>query len=380
VPKKKILIFIDWFTPGYKAGGPIRSVANIIDNTHQFFDFTVITSDRDLGDTKPYNIELNVFVQKDTFRIIYISPENQNSLFLKQILEKIDFDIAYYNSVFSIKFTFLPIRIIRKNNFSAKQILAPRGMFGAGAINIKKYKKTTFLLFAKHFNIYKNIIWHATTVDEKYDILKYFRKSLIKVAPNLSKAPKANTMRLKEKNKLKIIFISRISQKKNLKQAIKILTKIGSNYYYVFDIYGPIEDSEYYKLCQEQVKQLSDHVKVSFLGDINHNKIDETLKQYHLFFLPTSHENFGHSIIEALSAGCPVLISDQTPWRNLEEKRIGWDIALSDVKKFVKVLENCAEMGQEEYNMLSDNAFEFAKKTTQNPENVELTKQLFLNA
>jgi len=27
--KKKILVFIDWYLPGYKAGGPVRSMANI---------------------------------------------------------------------------------------------------------------------------------------------------------------------------------------------------------------------------------------------------------------------------------------------------------------------------------------------------------------
>jgi glycosyltransferase involved in cell wall biosynthesis len=148
----------------------------------------------------------------------------------------------------------------------------------------------------------------------------------------------------------------------------------------VFDIYGSIYNEDYFKECKKNISRLPENIEVNYKGSIENEKVSETFSQYHFAFMPSKGENFGHSILESLSAGCPVLISDQTPWRNLEEKRIGWDIALSDVKKFVKVLENCAEMGQEEYNMLSDNAFEFAKKTTQNPENVELTKQLFLNA
>ena len=55
MPKKiRILIFIDWFLPAYKAGGPIRSIANLVDNLHADFDFYIVTGDRDLGDKNPF--------------------------------------------------------------------------------------------------------------------------------------------------------------------------------------------------------------------------------------------------------------------------------------------------------------------------------------
>ena len=46
------------------------------------------------------------------------------------------------------------------------------------------------------------------------------------------------------------------------------------------------------------------------------------------FFFPTLGENYGHVIYEALDSGCPVLISDQTPWRGLSEVGAGWDLPL----------------------------------------------------
>ena len=51
--RKKILVFIDWFLPGYKAGGPIRSMANMTDHL-QDFDFFVVTRNTDYTDTNPY--------------------------------------------------------------------------------------------------------------------------------------------------------------------------------------------------------------------------------------------------------------------------------------------------------------------------------------
>ena len=58
--KNRILIFIDWFLPAYKAGGPIRSIANLVDHLSESFKFYIITGDRDLGDENSFNdIKLN---------------------------------------------------------------------------------------------------------------------------------------------------------------------------------------------------------------------------------------------------------------------------------------------------------------------------------
>ena len=77
--RKIILIFIDWFTPGFKAGGPIKSVTNIVNSLFDEFDFYIVTSDRDINETEAYqNIELNKWIKKDNYSIIYLSPTNCN--------------------------------------------------------------------------------------------------------------------------------------------------------------------------------------------------------------------------------------------------------------------------------------------------------------
>ena len=45
--KKKILVFIDWYLPGFRAGGPIRSCANLISHLSDEFDFNIVTTDTD---------------------------------------------------------------------------------------------------------------------------------------------------------------------------------------------------------------------------------------------------------------------------------------------------------------------------------------------
>jgi hypothetical protein len=62
--KSKLLIFSDWFYPGYKAGGPIKSVTNLSIALQKEIDVFVFTADTDLNETKPYpNIQANTWIK-----------------------------------------------------------------------------------------------------------------------------------------------------------------------------------------------------------------------------------------------------------------------------------------------------------------------------
>jgi len=102
-----------------------------------------------------------------------------------------------------------------------------------------------------------------------------------------------------------------------------------------------------------------------------------TMKAYHLFVLPTLGENYGHVIYEALSAGDPVLISDQTPWRGLEKEKAGWDLPLKEKDKFKNALRQAAAWNQEEYDEWSKNAIQLARNSFDIPRLHEKYKKLF---
>ena len=86
------------------------------------------------------------------------------------------------------------------------------------------------------------------------------------------------------------------------------------------------------------------------------------MRQYHVFLFPTLGENFGHVIQEALSAGCPCVISDQTPWQDLYENNAGYVGSLENTNGFVQSLEKYAAMNQNEYNLCCNSALDYAVK------------------
>jgi hypothetical protein len=75
----KLLIFTDWFTPGYKAGGPVRSLLNLTRGLQEEVDIYVFTSNKDLGAKEPYpDIPANEWVTfEGEIRVFYSSRKRQ---------------------------------------------------------------------------------------------------------------------------------------------------------------------------------------------------------------------------------------------------------------------------------------------------------------
>ena len=123
---------------------------------------------------------------------------------------------------------------------------------------------------------------------------------------------------------------------------------------------------------------MPDNIKVRYKGELLPNDVIEMFSKYHLFFFPTRGENFGYVILEALMGGCPVMISDQTPWKDFERKGIGADIPLDDEKYFQTKLQEFVKMNNGELQSYSRNAFEYAKKYCNNKKNIAQSQELFL--
>ncbi|NNF01740.1 MAG: group 1 glycosyl transferase, partial [Bacteroidia bacterium] len=148
---RKVLILIDWYLPGYKAGGPIQSCVNIVKHFKDEFDFRVVTSDRDLGDEEAYaSVTVDEWnILDDETKVFYFSPEAQQLVRLLRIIKEVDPDVIYMNSMFSKFFTLYPLLLSKMRLVKSKMVVAPRGMLGKGALAIKAAKKESFLKTAK---------------------------------------------------------------------------------------------------------------------------------------------------------------------------------------------------------------------------------------
>jgi hypothetical protein len=81
-----------------------------------------------------------------------------------------------------------------------------------------------------------------------------------------------------------------------------------------------------------------------------------------------------------MSAGCPVILSDRTPWRDLERCGAGWAIPLENRHAFIRVIERCIEMSQAEYEELSRGVLKYYCDYVNNLESVERTINMLKDA
>ena len=119
-----------------------------------------------------------------------------------------------------------------------------------------------------------------------------------------------------------------------------------------------------------------DRVEVEFVGGMPPTALGPYWQKAHYLLSSTTQENFGHSIVEAWANGCPVLISDRTPWRELEAKGIGWDWPLERAT-WLRGLEAALNVDTMEWQRLSDNARSFFDAEVRNPEIEEANLNLF---
>jgi glycosyltransferase involved in cell wall biosynthesis len=147
-----------------------------------------------------------------------------------------------------------------------------------------------------------------------------------------------------------------------------------------FDIVGPQEDPAYWRECEALIAAVPPNVAVSYRGAITPEQVFGTLSNYDLFLFPSRGENYAHVIAESISVGTMVLVSQFTPWRNLEEDGVGWDVDLSDTGRFVEVIEHLALQAPSDRMKLRDRARASAIVRLSDPDALEQNRSLFSSA
>lgn len=330
--KLKVLILIDWFLPGNKAGGPVKSIYSLVKSLSHQIDFYVVTFNTDILSEKQYNVQANCWTKCNGIDIYYFSHKNFSFRSLVKVLHSVNPDILYINSFWSYRCSILPLVLkkIRKINYPI--ILSPRGMLISGALEIKSFKKKIFLWLSKILGLHHSIIFHSTSIEEFNSIKRLFPHQKIFNIPNLSYIQYDYQSITKSIGQLRLFFLSRISPIKNLDFAIKILNTLSltSDQKIEMDIYGNNEDKEYFKYCKDLMKNLPENIIVKYKGTLSFEEVGKVIPQYHALFLPTKNENFGHSIVETMMCERPVLISDQTPWNDVEQYQAGFALPLNE--------------------------------------------------
>ena len=334
----RILILIPYFLPGSKYGGPVKSIKNFIKHFRQL-NIRIMTSASDFGETEVYDeVTIGKWQQEQQYEVFY-----SRILFfdiLKNVFQQQN-DVIYINSFFFWR-QVLPILLanylaVTKSNFTI--LIAPRGELSEAALSMKCIRKKVYIYFISILMRRDNIYCQATSQKEVSEIIKKLGVNQRKIlhAMNYTEIQIVDEIKpISNDHTLRIVFVSRINRKKNLKFAMSVMTKL--NFSAKLDIYGYIEDPQYWEECLDVIKDLPQNVSVNYMGSLEPEAVVPKLREYEVFLFPTLGENYGHVMVEALMAGNYILTSKNTPWNQLEELNFGKNEGL-ELSAFVNALD-----------------------------------------
>lgn len=356
-----LCIITEYFHPFSDAGGPIRSIENILILFKSSFNISVLTSNQDYkGKILPQGIKSNIvqLEPKSGYNTYYISNTLKGLITLHNNIKYSD--TVYINGIFKPALNLIPI--IK----SSKLIIAPRGMLQKPLLQQKGLQKKLYLSILKFIFFFKKVKWHATTEQEEFEILNVFGiKADIKIISNIPVSPNlAVKSSSKESYCLTLVYFGLIVENKGLLTLLQTLKYLDLSI--SLDIYGSIKDQSYWTKCLQEINTNNSKAIFNYLGHANPSDSQTILTKYDALVLLTKGENFGHSIFESLSVGTPVIISNKTPWKfSNEPNPPGWLVNIERENQ-----ENCSEltdiltklyyMNNEDYTQSSIAAHQYA--------------------
>ena len=353
---KKILLLMGRYLPGYKDGGPLRTMVNVTDALGEEYEFYIAAYDRDHGDTTPYEgIAYDRWNQVGKAKVWYVRPGGFTRKLILQLAQ--GKDLVYLTGFYG-SYGYNTLLLKRFGKLKQPVALASMGVFSQAAMAQKALKKTVFIRLCKLLGLFKQVTWSVTSELEAQDVKNNIGRNIRYVVAEDIPRPNVPGQKEKTAGPLQVIFLSRICAHKNLDMAIDALIAADCKNM-TFTICGPIQEEEYWQMCQEKLEKLP--CPWSYMGNTQAEDVQGVFAQQDVLILPTKSENYGHVIFEALSVGCIPVISDTTPWGVVAEAGAGYVLPLK-TDAFAQALTELAQMPEEKRYAMGEKGVVIAKE------------------
>ena len=200
-------------------------------------------------------------------------------------------------------------------------ILSPRGTLSPYTFTHRhRMLKQLFHGLAGRF-LLRHCHLHTTSVRERKAVARLLRPLNNFTIPNLLSFPEFLPKPSPDQGLLRLLFLSRIEQKKGIELLFEALS--GLKIPYQLSIAGNGEKNYVKKLkALSRHYQIEDHIQ--WIGFKGPGKF-ELIARHQVLVLPSYDESFGNVVIESLAVGTAVLISDKVGLaRYVQQKNLGW--------------------------------------------------------
>jgi glycosyltransferase involved in cell wall biosynthesis len=312
------------YKPAFIYGGPTMSVSMLCEQlVKKHIDVMVFTTTANGADELP--VTLNNTVDVDGVQVTYFKRlTKDHTHFSPTLLSKLWHEVKNYDVVHihawwnMVSVLSCLISLMR----GVPVIVSPRGTLSPYSfLNKNRFVKNLIHQFLGKPLLNKCYL-HVTSQRENLAINSLVNPINIFTIANFVKlAGKNNGDNNIPGTPIKLLFFSRIEEKKGLDILLGALLKVSVKYHLTIAGNGDVEYIE--KLKKYAVEQGVDK-HITWAGFYNEDKFD-LLRKHDLFILPSYDENFANTVIESLSVGTAVLISENVGlYDYVQQKKLGW--------------------------------------------------------
>ncbi len=345
----RLLILAPSFAPAVRAGGPARVLTNLVDASSADHEIHVVTPDRDLGDETPFPTVGGRTVDRAGAKVTYLdvnSPRQIASVLID--LARSRFDLIILNSVWNVQFSICPLLLHCLGVIRGPLLLMPRGELEVGALSLKAGKKRLFGTILRRLYSSRVTLFGGTSQSETENIEKFFRTSSVIYSANdhPDEVEFSSGENRSDSVAFTLLFLGRVHPTKGLLELLNALKFTRESIHLL--IAGPVEDADYWRHCERTISELPSSVTVEVLGLVGRDEVSELLRRADMLGMLTAGENYGHVVAEALQAGCPVLITRETPWTKFIESGGGVVVDRQQSAKIAVMLDAWSQMDKAE--------------------------------
>ena len=273
-------------------------------------------------------------------------------------------DVIHNNSLwmYSNVYGHWAIRELKRKGLKVPKLVnAPRGTLAVWSLKHHRLQKKLFGWYAQNAALAATDMWHATCEKEYEEIRAQGYRQPVAIVPVGIEVPSPKSPDSGGDGRRKVVFFGRLHQVKavdRLVQAWERLTAQGKREGWELVIAGPdggVRNELEGYVAEKKIP------KVSFVGEINGPSKYEFLSAADIYVLPSHTENFGVTVAEALSCGTPVVVSQGTPWKDVEKERCGkW--VVNDVDSLAAAMGEMMGMTDDERWQMGEQGREWMKR------------------
>lgn len=225
-----------------------------------------------------------------------------------------------------------------------KLVVSPHGMLSPWALGHSKWKKKIFGWLWQNAALKSADMFLATSAKECEEIRAAGYRQPVAVIPIGIDVPAEVPKKQKSVGELKkIVFLGRLHPVKAIDRLLEAWNLCRAEGWEVV-IAGPDGGA---RTVLERLIETKAIPRVRFVGELLGLDKEKFLQEADVLALVSYTENFGASVVEALSVETPVLTTKGTPWQGVVENGCGWWVENS-VEQLAEILKRIVEMPQSE--------------------------------